>query len=140
MLALLCAVGALSVVQADANFTTTEGRRMLSVAEDVAATAGVRVSLADSLRHYALAPFAESGRNLSGASYVVITDSARRVLTSPDPTQLGQALDIGDSTVLNGWSWVGSLGGAIVAQVPVISDRGAVIGLVAAGQESPEFF
>ena len=52
VVALLCAVGALSVVQAGANFTTTEGRRMLSVAEDVAATAGVRVALDDPLRHY----------------------------------------------------------------------------------------
>ncbi len=140
VVALLCAVGALSVVQAGANFTTTEGRRMLSVAEDVAATAGVRVALDDPLRHYALAPFAESGRSLSGATYVVITDASRRVLTSPDPAQLGGALDIGDSTALSGRSWVGSLGGAIVAQVPVISDQGRVIGLVAAGQESPGFF
>ncbi|MEO6083381.1 MAG: sensor histidine kinase [Umezawaea sp.] len=140
VVALLCAVGALSVVQAGANFATTEGRRMLSVAEDVAATAGVRVALVDPLQHYALAPFAESGRSLSGASYVIITDGSRRVLTSPDPAQVGTALDTGDSTTITGRSWVGELDGAIVAQVPVMSDRGQVIGLVAAGQESPGFF
>ena len=140
VVALLCSVGALSVVQAGANFATTEGRRMLSVAEDVAATAGVRLSLEDPLRHYALAPFAESGRSLSGASYVIITDASRRVLTSPDPAQVGAALDIGDSTALSGRSWVGELHGALVAHVPVMSDRGEVIGLVAAGQDSPGFF
>ncbi|PRY32720.1 sensor histidine kinase [Umezawaea tangerina] len=140
VVALLCAVGALSVVQAGANFTTTEGRRMLSVAEDVAATAGVRAALADPLRHYALAPFAESGRSLSGASYVIIADASRRVLTSPDPAQVGQPLDVGGSTALSGRSWVGELGGAIVAHVPVMGDSGQVLGVVAAGQESPGFF
>lgn len=140
VVALLCAVGALSVVQAGANFATTEGRRMLSVAEDVAATAGVREALADPLRTYTLAPFAESGRSLSGASYVIITDAGRRVLTSPDPSQVGQPLELGESTALSGRSWVGKLNGAIVAQVPVIGDRGNVIGVVAAGQQSPGFF
>jgi sensor histidine kinase regulating citrate/malate metabolism len=140
VVALLCAVGTLSVVQAGANFRTTEGRRMLSVAEDVAATAGVRVALADPLRHFALAPFAESARSLSGASYVIIADTTRKVLTSPDPSQVGEPLDVGDSTALSGRSWVGELGGAIVAHVPVIGDRGAVIGVIAAGQEKPGFF
>jgi sensor histidine kinase regulating citrate/malate metabolism len=140
VVALLCAVGVLSVVQAGNNFRTTEGRRMLSVAEDVAATAGVRASLADPLRHYALAPFAESARSLSGASYVIITDPGREVLTSPDPSQVGEPLDLGGSTALLGRSWVGQLGGATVAHVPVIGDDGAVIGLVAAGRQAPGFW
>ncbi|MFD0201845.1 MULTISPECIES: ATP-binding protein [Saccharothrix] len=140
VVALLCAVGVLSVVQAGNNFRTTEGRRMLSVAEDVAATAGVRASLADPLRHYALAPFAESARSLSGASYVIITDPDREVLTSPDPSQVGEPLDLGGSTALHGRSWVGELGGATVAHVPVIGDGGAVIGLVAAGRQAPGFW
>jgi len=140
VVALLCAVGTLSVVQAGANFRTTEGRRMLSVAEDVGATATVRLALVDPLRTYQLAPFAESGRSLSGASYVIITDVNRKVLTSPDPSQLGQPLVIGDSTALRGRSWVGELDDAIVAHVPVIGDRGDVIGLIAAGQDKPGFF
>lgn len=140
VVALLCAVGVLSVVQAGNNFRTTEGRRMLSVAEDVAATAGVRASLADPLRHYALAPFAESARSLSGASYVIITDPDRKVLTSPDPSQVGEALDLGGSTALAGRSWVGEVGGATVAHVPVIGDDGEVIGLVAAGTQAPGFW
>ncbi|MEU4738949.1 sensor histidine kinase [Actinosynnema sp. NPDC023658] len=140
VVALLGAVGALSVVQAGNNFRTTEGRRMLSVAEDVAATAGVRASLADPLRHYALAPFAETARSLSGASYVIITDPDREVLTSPDPSQVGEPLDVGGSTALRGRSWVGELGGATVAHVPVIGDGGTVIGLVAAGRQAPGFW
>ncbi|QFZ23701.1 sensor histidine kinase [Saccharothrix syringae] len=140
VVALLCAVGVLSVVQAGNNFRTTEGRRMLSVAEDVAATAGVRASLADPLRHYALAPFAESARSLSGASYVVVTDPDRRILTSPDPRQVGEHLDLGGSTALAGRAWVGELAGATAAHVPVIGDGGEVIGLVAAGRLAPGFW
>ncbi|MFI9811148.1 sensor histidine kinase [Saccharothrix variisporea] len=140
VLALLCAVGVLSVVQAGANFRTTEGRRMLSVAEDTAATAGVRTALADPLRHYALAPFATTAQSLSGASYVVIAGADRRVLTSPDPRQVGEPLELGDSTALQGRSWVGELGGATVAHVPVIGDDGRVLGVVAAGQQAPGFW
>ncbi|WNV91177.1 ATP-binding protein [Umezawaea sp. Da 62-37] len=140
VVALLCAVGALSVVQARANFATTEGRRMQSVAEDVATTAGVRAALADPARQDALAPFAESGRSLSGASYVVIADASRRVMTPPGPLRVGEPLDVGPSTALGGRSWVGELDGAIVAHVPVMSDGGEVIGVVAAGEESPGFF
>lgn len=140
VVALLCAVGVLSVVQAGANFRTTEGRRMLSVAEDTAATAGVRASLADPLRHYALAPFATTAQSLSGASYVVIAGADRKVLTSPDPGQVGEPLELGDSTALAGRSWVGELGGATVAQVPVIGDGGQVIGVVAAGRQAPGFW
>ncbi|HEV7981216.1 sensor histidine kinase [Amycolatopsis sp.] len=138
---LLCAVGAFAVVQAGANFATTEGRRMLSVAEDVAATSAMRDALVDPVRHAALAPFAETGRSLSGASYVIIADPGRRILTSPNPNQLGEPLELGDSTVLSGRSWVGELDGAIVAHVPVISaDGGSVVGVVVAGQQSPGFF
>ncbi|WP_206792600.1 sensor histidine kinase [Amycolatopsis sp. MtRt-6] len=140
VVALLCAVGTLSVTQASANFRATEGRRMLSVAEDVAATAGVRAALADPLGRYALAPFAESARSLSGATYVIITDTARKVLTSPDPSQVGEPLEIGPSTALSGRSWVGEVSGAIVAHVPVIGDQGRVIGLIAAGEEQPGVF
>jgi sensor histidine kinase regulating citrate/malate metabolism len=64
----------------------------------------------------------------------------RTVLTSPDPSQVGEKLETGDSTALGGRSWVGQLNGAIVAHVPVIGDQGGVIGLVAAGQEAPGFF
>ncbi|WP_433266349.1 sensor histidine kinase [Actinosynnema sp. CS-041913] len=140
VVALLCAVGVLSVVQAGANFRTTEGRRMLSVAEDVAATAGVRVSLADPLRHYALAPFATSAQSLSGASYVIITRADRVILTSPDPRQIGEPLEMGGSTASRGRSWVGELAGATVAHVPVIGDRGEVLGVVAAGQRASGFW
>ncbi|MET0190444.1 MAG: hypothetical protein ABW212_15680, partial [Pseudonocardia sediminis] len=46
VLVLLGAVAALAVVQSEAAFRDTQGRRMLSVAEDVAAVPTVRAALA----------------------------------------------------------------------------------------------
>ncbi|WP_199429428.1 sensor histidine kinase [Qaidamihabitans albus] len=138
--ALLGCVVVFSVIQSGKNFTDIEGRRLLSVAENVAATPGVRPSLTDPLRRDALPIFAESARTLSGADSVVIADPRRRVLASPDPAQLRTALPLGESTVTEGRSWVGVVGDSLVAHVPVIGDDGSVVGIVAAGKETPGFF
>ncbi|MGH3449585.1 MAG: ATP-binding protein [Haloechinothrix sp.] len=138
VLVLLAAVAAVSVAQAGATFRATEGRRMLGLAEDVAANPGMRYSLANPLRHEALDPFAESARALSGASFVIIARSDREVLTSQDPDQEGQLLPLGESTVTQGRAWVGEIDGSVVAHVPVIGqDTKTVIGFVAAVQEQP---
>lgn len=134
---LLCAVGVLAVVQAGSNFRTTEGRRMLSVAESVAAQ--------DIVRNLERGPFelaapAETARSLSGADSVVIADADRYVLASPYPDQLRTQLDIGESTVLFGRAWVGELDDSIVAHVPVLNDKGKVVRMVAAGAKSAGFF
>ncbi len=133
---LLASIAVFSVAQTDSAFRATEGRKMLSVAEDLAATSGVRVSLADPYRRDALPIFAESTRNLSGADYVIITDNHGIVLTSPDPAQRGQSLPPSESTALAGRSWVGEMtvdgSESLVAQVPVISNDARIIGVVAA--------
>lgn len=142
---LVAAVAVFSGFQATKSFRDTEGRRMLSVAEDVAATGGVRAALADPLRHHQLPTFAESARSLSGAAYVVIADPGGTVLTSPDPAEVGEPLPLGDSMIQSGRSWVGVVdtgaasGDSLVAHVPVMGDDGSVIGIVAAGQETPTF-
>ncbi|GAA3008518.1 sensor histidine kinase [Actinokineospora diospyrosa] len=139
VLTLLAAVAVFSAIQSRSAFQATEGRRMLSVAEDVAATPGVRAALADPLRYHQLPPFAESARSLSGADGVLIALPDLRVLTSPDPSQVGAALPVGSSTVQSGRSWVGEVGGDLVAHVPVIGDDGRVIGIVAAAADLPSF-
>lgn len=134
---LLGCVAAVSVIQSNKNFADIEGRRLLSVAENVAAIPGVRLSLADPVDRDALPIFAESARTLSGADYVIIADPRQRVLTSPDPAQLRTTLPLGDSTVTHGRSWVGVVGESLVAHVPVIGDGGSVVGIVAAGKATP---
>lgn len=140
---LLCSTAVYSFEQSTAAFHATEGRRMLSVAEDLAATEGLRVSLADPFRRDALATFAESARTLSGADHVIITDSRGVVLTSPDPRQRGDSLPLDTSTVLDGRAWVGEVAtdsvDSLVAHVPVIGHDGRIIGIVAAGRETPDF-
>ncbi|CAM3080003.1 sensor histidine kinase [Saccharomonospora xinjiangensis] len=138
--ALLGCVAVYSVIQSNHNFAENEGRALLSVAENVAATPGVRVSLADPVNRDPLPSFAESARSLSGADFVIITDPDRAVLTSPDPSQLRAALPLGDSTVASGRSWVGEVEGSLVAHVPVIGRRGRLLGIVAAGKAMPGFF
>jgi two-component system CitB family sensor kinase len=76
--ALLACVVTFSVIQSGKSFTDTEGRKLLSVAENVAATHGVRLSLADPVRRDALPIFAESARSLSGA------DPGRSALSGRD--------------------------------------------------------
>ncbi|WP_216211379.1 sensor histidine kinase [Amycolatopsis aidingensis] len=138
--ALLACVVTFSVIQSGKSFADTEGRRLLSVAETVAATPGVPEGLLDPVRRDPLPIFAESARSLSGADSVIIALPNRRVLTSPDPRQLRTQLPIGDSTVTRGRSWVGEVGDELVAHVPVIGNRGELIGIVAASKATPGFF
>jgi two-component system, CitB family, sensor kinase len=137
---LLAAVGALAVVQSDAAFRETQGRRMLSVAEDVAAGTLLRERLLAG--DFGPVPaIAVSARNLSGADDVVVVDGAGVVRAAGDPARIGEPFDDGGSTAAAGRSWVGYPGGRTVdAQVPVMAPDGAgtgVIGVVAARVAAP---
>jgi sensor histidine kinase regulating citrate/malate metabolism len=134
---LLVAVTALAVVQSDAAFRETQGRRMLSVAEDVAATAGVRESLA--ARSFGPLPaLGTSARNLSGADEIVIVDADLVVRSAADPAEVGEPFPARESTAPVGRAWVGNPDGrTVVAHVPVLADDGRVVGLVAARVEAP---
>lgn len=137
---LLGAVAALAAVQSSESFRETQGRRMLSVAEDVASVPTVREALR-TRRHDLLPSFARSAENLSGADEIEIVDAGMVVRTSPDPSRVRQRFDPGASTAPQGRAWVGNPDGrTVVAQVPVIDDRGAVAGLVSAGIRAPSLW
>ncbi|MET8758131.1 sensor histidine kinase [Lentzea sp. NPDC004782] len=134
---LLCAVGALTVVQTGSNFRSNEERRMLSVAENVAATNVVQTSMGN---WRVLAAPAETARSLSGASYVLIVDLRRIVIASPDPAQIGSTLDT-PTTAFDGKAWVGTINGSIEAHVPVFDERTRKVdGMVVAGVIEPGLF
>lgn len=139
---LLASVVVFSVAQTNTSFRNTQGRKLLSAAEDVAATTGVRINLTDPYKQDALAVFAESARSLSGADYVLIADAHGTVLASPDPEQRGHRLPLGDSTVLAGRAWVGEVTtdrkDTLVAHVPVFSEDARMIGVVAVGSATPD--
>ncbi|MEV4645443.1 sensor histidine kinase [Saccharopolyspora sp. NPDC049357] len=144
ILLLLASVAVFSVAETDQTFRATEGRKMLSVAEDVAATGGVRVSLTDVSSQRLLAIFAQSAQNLSGADFVIIADHRGTVLAATDPDQRGLPLPLGESSVLSGRAWVGEMaiggGDSLVAHVPVVSRDGGILGVVAAGRHTPDLF
>lgn len=136
---LLAAVAALAAVQSGESFRETQGRRMLSVAEDVASVPTVRQAL-QRPRYDLLPAFARSAENLSGADEIEIVDAGLTVRTSPDPDRVRERFDPGTSTAPAGRAWVGAPDGrTVVAQVPVIGDRGEVVGLVSAGIRAPSF-
>jgi two-component system CitB family sensor kinase len=139
VVALLAAVAVYSAIQSNKSFQDVEGRRMLSVAEDVAAQQTVRDALADPQRYHQLPPFATSAMNLSGADYVIIARPDLTILTSPDPSAVKTKLPLGDSMIRQGRSWVGVIGDSLVAHVPVIGERSNVVGIVAAGVATPTF-
>jgi sensor histidine kinase regulating citrate/malate metabolism len=134
---LLCAVGALTVVQTGSNFRSNEERRMLSVAETVAANSLVQEQMGN---WRLLSAPAETARSLSGASYVLILNAKRLVIASPDPAQIGSTLDT-RTTALEGRSWTGTVGDSIEAHVPVFDPTSRrVNGMVIAGAEDPGIF
>ncbi len=134
VMCLLCAVGALTVVQTGRNFRSNEERRMLSVAENVAATSVVQTQMGN---RDLLAPAAETARSLSGATYVLIVDLSGRVLTSPDPAQVGSTPDR-TTSAFDGKAWVGTVDDSIEAHVPVFdAETRRVNGIVVAGAREP---
>ncbi|MGW0824610.1 ATP-binding protein [Streptomyces sp. NPDC002845] len=138
VLVLLVAVAAIGMAQADRTIRTSESRRMLGIAEDVAADPSLRELLADPEQHLNLAPFATRAQVLSGASAVTIALPDGTVLTSQDPDRIGRPMRLGGSTLTEG-AWVGDIGGSIVARVPVISAQTQRIsGYVAAEQVPPD--
>lgn len=147
----LLGVAAVSLAQSDARFKETEGSRARSAAETVAATSGLRDALeeirlidrgemkrkpADDHTVY-LRTVAESNRSTGGFTSVVVADVNRVILASADPAELSQRIDLPNSPLQRGRSWVGEVRqdgrASIVAQVPVIGD-GEVIG-VGAGRK-----
>lgn len=134
---LLCAVGALTVVQTGSNFRSNEERRMLSVAETVAANSLVQEQMGN---WRLLSAPAETARSLSGASYVLILNDRRLVIASPDPGQIGSTLDT-RTTALEGRSWTGTVGDSIEAHVPVFDPVSRKVnGMVIAGAQEPGIF
>ncbi|GIJ46180.1 ATPase [Virgisporangium aliadipatigenens] len=140
VLLVVVAVGAVSLAEANAAFRTDEGRRLRSIAENLAAESTVRTGLTDAVWRETLAARAENARAVSGATYVMIGDRRGVLVTGPNA---GRPADLGDSDVRRGRSWVGVLDdGArrLVAHAPVLAEPdGAIVGFVIVGLTFPTF-
>jgi two-component system CitB family sensor kinase len=144
----LVGVGGVSLAQAQIDFRRTEGARVLSAAESLAARTLLRQALSASSRParvFQSVPIADGVQSLSGVTFVEIADADGVVVANTrDPARLGVQLSAAD-TGAAGRSWVaddsGTGGKAIVAHVPVFGEAGPqtgrVVGTAAVGQGYP---
>jgi two-component system, CitB family, sensor kinase len=131
------AVATTSVAGADAEFRREHGQRLRSAAENLAANSTVRGSLSEpenaDLQRSAGGQ-AQMSLTIYQARYVVIANTDA-VVHADTQGSIGLPVALGESTVLAGQSWVGTVddGGAreLVAHVPVLhADHGEIIGFV----------
>ncbi|MBZ3905762.1 MULTISPECIES: sensor histidine kinase [Streptomyces] len=141
----LLAVAAVSLTQSAATFNRVEGRRVTALAEQLAANPLVRDRLARPVAHEALAPLVNSTQTQSGVTSVTVADTDGRIVSSTDPTAIGDPLPTGEGAVAGrGWSGALTLDGRreLVAQVPVLGattddNLGRLLGTVMIGEASP---
>ena len=143
VLAVLIAVGAISIAQAARTFERQELRPARSAAENLAANPLVRQGIASGRPGGSpgLASVAESVRTVSGSSGVLLTGTDRVALVSSDPSVVGHRVRLGSSRVLEGASWTGTLqqegGRVVVAEVPVYDLNGQVVGVASVQRDVP---
>jgi sensor histidine kinase regulating citrate/malate metabolism len=122
-----------TVAQSTKRAQDVEGRRALAVAETLANSRALREAVDEGGIEYVRVA-AENTRSVSGSASVVVARADRTVIASADPTELRKRIDIGESSVLAGRSWVGEReftgDPAAVAMVPVLNGRD-LLGFVA---------
>ena len=138
----LMVAGLVSVRQSTSQFASSSGDRVLGAAENIAGNPLVKDSGQGLNPATLLAPTAEAARIQSGATVVLVADIDRQIITSTDPTLIGETLALPDDAAWTGRSWDGdlTLGGErlIAASVPIYSDSGDLIGLALVGEEYPD--
>jgi hypothetical protein len=138
----LLVAGLVSVRQSTSQFAASSGDRVLGAAENVAGNPLVKQGGAVLSPATTLAPVAEAARTQSGATVVLVADTAQRIITSTDPTLIGTALPLPDGSAWTGRSWDGdlTLSGErlIAASVPVYSNSGELLGLALVGEQYPD--
>ncbi|MBG6213628.1 two-component system CitB family sensor kinase [Cryobacterium sp. CAN_C3] len=138
----LLAVTAISLEQTRSSFESGAQRRMLTVAEYTAANPLVRSLLDSTAVSQQFSVPVETLRTTTGVDQLIVTDAAGRIIASPaDPRLLatGLAIDPTPDGSDAAWAGVAPLGTRdyVVAQVPVLSNSGEVVGSVVAARQFP---
>lgn len=149
----LAAVAAVSLAQSEATFTRTEGRRVSSLAEQLAVNPLVRVNLTQPETRTGLATLGQGLVAQAGVTSVSFADRGLDVRVSTDPSLEERPLPAGDPRVASGGSWSGTLTldgrEYIASQVPVMggedddrdpttaSRAGDLLGTVMVAEEAP---
>ncbi|MEU7718970.1 sensor histidine kinase [Streptomyces tibetensis] len=140
----LLAVAGVSLAQSQATFNRVEGRRVGALAEQLAANPLVRSQLTRPAPGEALAPLVLATQAQSGVTSVSVADAAGRIVSSTDPTVVGERMRLGPGTAQGrGWSGQLTLDGdrELAAQVPVLGaseeNLGRILGTVMIGEADP---
>ncbi|RAX50789.1 histidine kinase [Arthrobacter sp. AQ5-05] len=146
LLAVLAGVLSMSLAQSTQTFERVESRRSLSAAENLAAIPVVRALLPEARPRYGatLPAIAESVRSVSGSGESLLANAQGIVVTSSDPSLLGEPFPLGESTVLRGRAWTGATVRSgikmLEAHVPVLADSGKLVGIAVVGRTYPSIF
>jgi two-component system CitB family sensor kinase len=123
------------------------GERVLGIAHTVALMPGVRAAFSSPDPPASIQPLAESVRQATGVSFVVVANRDLIRYSHPNPDLIGRSLQDpplpngaipeDDARALGGESFFivedGSLGRSIRAKVPMYADDGSIIGEVSVG-------
>jgi sensor histidine kinase regulating citrate/malate metabolism len=144
LLLVVAVASVVSVRQSDADFRDTRGARMRDAAENLANLPGIRFAFSRdevAQRRTSLTSYTQRVRNQTQAGGVYLTDPDGVVLVSSDFAGRDQAIDLDDSTVQDLRTWTGDVDDfgehAIAAQVPIISDRGDLMGIAMVSESYP---
>ncbi|GGW46504.1 sensor histidine kinase [Streptomyces caelestis] len=140
----LLAVAAVSLAQSQATFNRVEGRRVSALAEQLATNPLVRSQLVRPAPGETLAPLVHATQAHSGVTSVTVADASGRIVSSTNPTVVGERLPRGQGTHrARGWSGQLTLDGnrELAAQVPVLGateeNLGRILGTVMIGEADP---
>lgn len=142
LLAVLAVASVVSVRQSEDDFRDTRGVFLRRGAERLAGLEAVRLrGIAKRPVPAPLASYAEDERRNRDADAIFLTDPEGVVLSGSAGTTVGKRIDLEESTVQDRRAWTGDVeidgDRYIAAHVPVLTDSGRLIGIVAVTEEYP---
>src|SRR6478672_7686023 len=137
VLAVLTAVGAVTIRMQEAQLRDAYKGRLIGVAESVARLPSVIDAFGTSSPAQTIQPIAEVIRQASNVTYVVVTDRHGVRQSHPNPEEIGKPVSTDPSVPLSGEIYVGTqtgtLGESWRVKVPIFDRAGAVIGSASVG-------
>ncbi|GAA3915779.1 ATP-binding protein [Streptomyces lacrimifluminis] len=141
----LVAVAAVSLAQSKATFDRVEGRRVTTLAEEMAGNPLLRTQLVRPAPGETLAPLLQTTLTRSNVTSVTVADEHGAIVASTNPTLVGTQLPVDGPGVAQARGWSGELPvdgvRELVAQVPVLAEHrehvGEHLGTVMIGRVSP---
>lgn len=137
VLAVLTAVGAVTIRMQEQQLRDAYKGRLIGVAESVARLPSVVDAFSTQAPAEIIQPIAEVIRQASNVTYVVVTDRNGVRHSHPNPAEIGKRVSTDPSVPLSGEIYVGTqtgtLGESWRVKVPIFNGAGAVIGSASVG-------